>query len=863
MMSQPVRLTLPVRILILPLSFVLLFFLFTTTPLQPDGQKTIANAQTCGKSSNYLAVWEIQGNGDRSPLEGQRVSNVRGIVTADFQRDTGGPWELRGFFVQAHEPDCDDATSDGVFVYTGSSAKNISVGDLVKIDRADVVEYQGPSSFIWERTLTQLDCRGGCNVSTLQSNYGLPDPAEYDPPQNETESIIYNEAREGMLLQVSVDSTVVMAANQYNEVIILRGLGHDRLHRADPPNGHRIMVSGDGLAASQCGQEGLGYIKTFDTMHYDPAQGFAVYGPLTYGFNNYKIHQDGNRYCLQVTVGDDSSYNPANNPGPAADTNTLTIGSMNAWNLFDTVNDPNKNEPVLTQEELDHKSLKLADAICNSHGLNRPLVVALQEIENLTVLEKVAGDVATLCNTTYEAYTLNAPDGRGIQTGYLTRADRVTVLDYELRQACSAVNRNVTYGSGDHPSDVTCEGDTPYYVFNRPPMELVIQVTLADSVRTIYLYNNHFKSKLSSSVCTTSDCTDWRIEEAQHVRNLTYNRLVQNPDAYVIALGDFNDFTDSEPLAIMDKTEGYLVNTWTDIAGPPSTGQGTIQRYSYVFNGQAQTLDHILISDGLDVLPRHYAPRRVNVDWPATHMDDTSMFRSSDHDLLLIGFDFSDTPGDGGGGDTPPSASIVQPAAGSTVSGSVTVQVDASDAEDDTGSLQVEVAINGGSWQTAVFNSSSGYYEWTWDTTATADGSATVDARATDSANNTTQASQIGVTVSNNEGGGNDPVMYVEAIDFDVTVNRGRFRTYDVAGLVTILDTDGNPVANATVDVTWSGAAGGSETLLTNANGVATTSELTGFLSGDTVCLEVTNVTHTDYNYDSSLNNVTTRCITF
>jgi len=99
--------------------------------------------------------------------------------------------------------------------------------------------------------------------------------------------------------------------------------------------------------------------------------------------------------------------------------------------------------------------------------------------------------------------------------------------------------------------------------------------------------------------------------------------------------------------------------------------------------------------------------------------------------------------------DNPPSVSLVNPADDSTVSGSVTIQVDATDAEDAAGTLTVEVAIDGGAWQATTYNSASGYYELDWDTTAVADGSHTIDARATDSAANTGYASQVTVTVDN------------------------------------------------------------------------------------------------------------------
>ena len=811
-------------------------------------------AQTCGKSSSYLAVWEIQGSGATSPYDGDRVNNVRGIVTADFQKGTGGPYELWGFFLQAHEEDCDAATSDGIFVYTGSSVASVSVGDLIEIDRADVQEYQGPDSFIWDDTLTQLVCRNGCSISILQSGTALPPAEEYDPPQNEADALTYNEAREGMLVQVTVDSTVIAPVNQYSEFTMLRGTGQDRLHHDDPPFGRRIIVDGDGVAAANCGQDGLGYIKTFDVVNYDPAGGAAVYGPLNYNFNSYKVQQDDDAFCVVVTAGDDSSYNPANNPAPAADANTLTVASFNAWNFFDTNDDPEKNEPVPTQEEYDRKSLKRAAAICNADGLNQPLIIALQEVENDVVLQKLVDDVAATCGVTYEYYTLAGPDDRSIEVAFLTRADRVTVTAVNDRQGCSATDWGVDYENSDHPADVNCGGDTPYYLHSRPPLELEAQITLGGSARTVYVINNHFKSKLGNSACAIADCTDWRVEEAQHVDSLVDGLLAADPNALVIVTGDLNDYYNSAPLDTLDKTNGVLTNVWDDLPGPPSSGQGTIQRYNYIYNGVSQTFDHLLVSDALNNLTRTVSPRHINADWPGTHIEDNSMFRSSDHDLVLVSFAFPSS------GDAAPSVSTVSPADGSTVSGTITIQVDAADAEDGAGTLNVEISIDGGSWQAAVYNSGSGYYELDWDTTAVTDGSHTIDARATDSAGNIANAAQISVTVDNG-GGGSSPAMYVSAIEFTTKKNNGRFLTYDVTGLVTILDEAGNPVTNAEVDVQWSGAASGAETILTDSNGVAATATVT-INNNDTACLEVTDVRHPDYLYDSSLNVETQDCIT-
>lgn len=620
----------------------------TPTPPPPSATPTQGPTPTasntpnpsCGKSSAYTAVYEIQGSGDVSPLNNQTVNNVRGIVTADFQFGSGGPQEPRGFFIQAHETDCDSATSDGLFVYSGTSTKSISVGDLIEIDNASVIEYQGPASFVWDLTITELSCTASCSVTTVQTNYGLPSPEEYDPPASDADAAIYNEAREGMLMQVTTDSTVIVPANQYNEFIVLRGLGQDRLHRDDTDTGHLIMVDGDGVSATYCGTDGFGDIRTFDTITYNAVSNI-IYGPLNYNFNLYKIQQDDNRSCISATRGDDSSYSPLANPAPAADTNTLTIASMNAYNFFDTSDDPQKSDPIPTQAEYNLKSLKLADAVCQSAGVNRPSIIGFQEVENLTVLQKLAGDINAMCGVSYSPHTLAAPDGRSIEVAFMTRDDTVTVLSVNDRQGCSAINWGVTYQSNDHPADVTCSGGTPYYLFNRPPLELVAEVTLAGQTRSIVVIANHFKSKLSSASCSLPDCTDRRVEQAQHVDALVDGHLNGDPNAYVVVLGDLNDYYNSDPLDALDKTNGVLTNLWDYKSGPPSTGQGSITRYSYIYNGVAQTLDHMLVSDAFNALPLTVSPRHVNADWPASNQSNSTMYASSDHDFLLAAFDFS------------------------------------------------------------------------------------------------------------------------------------------------------------------------------------------------------------------------------
>ena len=103
-----------------------------------------------------------------------------------------------------------------------------------------------------------------------------------------------------------------------------------------------------------------------------------------------------------------------------------------------------------------------------------------------------------------------------------------------------------------------------------------------------------------------------------------------------------------------------------------------------------------------------------------------------------------------GGGSTavPPTVSIVDPVAGSQVSGTVPIAIDAADDADPTGTLTVEWRIDAGSWSSASFNGGTGLYEATWDTTTANSGPHAVQARAIDSELASASAS-VGVTVNN------------------------------------------------------------------------------------------------------------------
>jgi hypothetical protein len=102
-----------------------------------------------------------------------------------------------------------------------------------------------------------------------------------------------------------------------------------------------------------------------------------------------------------------------------------------------------------------------------------------------------------------------------------------------------------------------------------------------------------------------------------------------------------------------------------------------------------------------------------------------------------------------------------------------------------------------------------------------------------------------------------DPEIYV----FDISMQKfSWWILYRAEATITIKDTDGNVVPNATVYIQWSGKASGTGSGATNASGQVTFNS--GWKWGNgTFTITVTNVTHATLVYNSSLNNETSDSI--
>jgi hypothetical protein len=89
----------------------------------------------------------------------------------------------------------------------------------------------------------------------------------------------------------------------------------------------------------------------------------------------------------------------------------------------------------------------------------------------------------------------------------------------------------------------------------------------------------------------------------------------------VIVLGDLNDFDFSPPLAELQGSPNVLSNLYSTLA--------PAERYSYVFEGNSQALDHILASSHIAAELEVFDPVHVNAEFAE---------QASDHDPLVAHF---------------------------------------------------------------------------------------------------------------------------------------------------------------------------------------------------------------------------------
>lgn len=546
-----------------------------------------------------LTVAQIQGVGAFSALDGRvGLACVRGCVTGVA---------ADGFYIQSDSPDADPKTSEGIFVYRWSGWENprrLQPGDLLEIRNFGVQEFYASTEIVKLKSDRDTAYRrvGRCK---------LPAPVVIEPPVDpalDPEPIL--ERYEGMRVALDVDGYVSGPTTRYvsrfpsgdPEIAIVplhSPLAGRRIFAGEVPVGRGMVYLSGGLGRD------LPDVRVNDRL-----TASALTGILAFQFGRYVLLVDQDPSQIAVQRASDAAPDTLA-PGP----DEFGVCSFNVENLYDATDDGDGDLGDWSPADEDDFELRLEKrARAIRENLKGCAVVGLQEVEGKdTVWARLA---ATAGDYAYDYF--ESADARDITVGILYDPARVTVNHSEPSQSCSETDFGVSYehAGGERARPNPCTAGLP--VFDRPPYvaDLTIRSAAGSDALDLRVIVNHFKSRRGDE----TENSRQRLAQAQHVA-----QMMNGPRR--IALGDFNDTPDSDP-----------IRQFSALADLYNTHVLRAEAYTYIYNGLSETPDYAFAS--LDLLPYIEAvgPVHINADYPDVLLPDRSSRRSSDHDPLIVRF---------------------------------------------------------------------------------------------------------------------------------------------------------------------------------------------------------------------------------
>jgi len=569
----------------------------------PDGGAaivtTVYNAQlpTPGVSNVTEAeIFEIQGAGMRSPFEGGYVRTLENVVTA---------LDTNGFFMQTPEAksDLDENTSDGIFVFTGS-APGVAVGDLVNVE-GQIVEFFGFTEFSGGSLVTMLSA-GNSIPATIEFDENTPSPLQ---PQMENEV----ERFEGML--VTFEGVATAATDRFGDTQVV--VGEHRAFREpgiEFPGEIGLPVWDGNPEIFEIDPAGLGGADI--TLF--AGQELKATGPLGFSFGDYQI------WPTSISVEDAPEFEDVD----SGDDGEMTVGSLNMFRLFDDINDPDVDDPRVSSEVYAIRLSKISRFVLEV--MNAPDILAVSEVEKLDVLDALAAQIEMDDPSVhYTAYLEEGNDIGGIDVGFLVRSN--VVVD------------EVTQFGKDEILDF--DGSL---LNDRPPLLLKARETSdgSDFAIQVLAVHNRSLSGIDNSR-RGARVRAKRLAQAQFVAQIVQDIQTENPEVNLVVTGDFNAYQFSDGYVdVVGQIAGTSVEAdnllWeSSVVYPALTNQvnelDDEDQYSFVFRGSAQVLDHALTSSNLERMVTEFEFARGNADVPSNLVtDETSLFRASDHDGLVL-----------------------------------------------------------------------------------------------------------------------------------------------------------------------------------------------------------------------------------
>ncbi|MCX6044389.1 MAG: endonuclease/exonuclease/phosphatase family protein [Chloroflexi bacterium] len=545
-------------------------------------------------AADRTPIYAIQGAGLVSP-QWQQWVDTAGIVS--------GVGET-GFYLQDPVGDHDPATSDGIFVYT-RTRPSVQPGQCIYVQHGYVDEFYEKTELSRAKAILPVD---DC-VTTVLAPVLIPSPRLGRPP------VELFERYEGMLVQMENLAGIVQGpterfSNNNVEIALLPEALAPYVEA-----GRVYQVNADDTSALTFLSNNIGATLP-DVVWGDRivvgalANARIATGVLDYNFGQYRLNLLPN----QRVMAEAHSFAPTQ--GVASTPHDFTVCTFNLYGL-------GRGSEQLTQDaEYQAQLHKQARVISESlHGCT---ILGLQETGRPEDAQNLARELQTSFGLSYTVTALAGPQTSNpefpLTLSLLTRRDRVEVLKAAAPQACTSQNYQVNVLPGVCPAG-------EFALFDRPPLMATLRVT-GDwgEPYLLQIIDNHWKSKGGDETVNVVR----REKQARFVAALVQAQLDSDPTAHIIVLGDLNDYYASVPvMALRTAVQPALLHTY-DFLQP-------LARYTYIYNGASQILDHILMTPNMAPILASVQPIHMNADFPAPAiMNAANVERASDHDPVQI-----------------------------------------------------------------------------------------------------------------------------------------------------------------------------------------------------------------------------------
>ena len=581
-----------------------------------------------------LQIHDIQGASHESPLAGSKVTDIEGVVT--------GTYELNGgyyFYLQTPDEKADNKpeTSEGIIIYAGNKKPTVQVGNLVKVT-GNVSEYHidgSSSKTTTDLTVTQINIVQG-SYDVVEESVALPAPIKitdanlnqsvidndrftlFDPEQD---AIDFWESLEGM--RVETGTVRATAPQNYGEFYAVL----DTVE-ATTKNGGMLLTE-------QTASPNLINFRLYNTPATktiaekvvlktgDKFNG-PIIGLVNYGYSNYKVVVDYEELKKGFEKG---TVTPESKSSIVFDESKLTVATYNIENFS-----------ANTSETTNERASRIANAIVN---LGNPDIIGLTEVQDndgevasknpaadktyerlIAAIQAAGGPEYKYINIDPEYDKDGGAPGANIRPGFLYNPARVT---FNEKGTISNNEPAVYEVDGLVVNPALIDPTNAAFTASRKP--LVAQFTF--NGEEVLVIANHWNSKSGDTPTwgkvqpVTLSSEAQRVNIAEIVGLFVDDVKKKNPTANIIALGDFNDFQWSAPLKKFETFGMYNMIKEVPL----------LERYTYSYQGNAQVLDHILVSENLksktviDIL-------NINADF--TEGDG----RASDHNPVMVQVNF-------------------------------------------------------------------------------------------------------------------------------------------------------------------------------------------------------------------------------